>query len=354
MTRRLILDCSVGEGGGSALRLALPMAVAREIPLTLLNLRGGRSAATRGVGWTHAAFIEAVSRWTDSSADFRMGGTTVHFTPGRRPDGALRIDLDDPARTFATDSVAVERDYDGASDHFVTNADNVDGRGVRGHAVSMFLLGLLPLLAIAEDSASIEVIGGTETPGGPFVDAVTDILFPLANSRLGTDVVADVSARGLMGRGGGYVTAKRLGRESRPGGLVARVYIFGDSAHREASESAAVEHLMAIQRRLSRPEFSVELMHVPYGRNQTQVLFLLGNSDGFQRDVSICAEEGLIWRDLPILTRLQREMTASSGRTSRFIGEQLLPVAVAMGRPLEFVTERTTAHLEAFWRCYGH
>lgn len=344
------VDCSVGEGGGGALRLSLPLATLTGQSLRLVNLRAHRSPETRGVGWTHAAFIEAICNWTGATADFKLGGTDVVFRPGVRPRELLRIDLDDPDRTFSSKPVQVVRDYGGGTDRFPQNIDNRNGRGIRGHAASMFLLGLLPLLAVSSPEARIEVAGGTETPGGPFVDAVCDVLFPAARTLFGLAVEAGVLARGLMGRGGGYayavnnVNVQGAAYVSRH---VGRVYLFGDSIYRRLSESQIRREFAAAGQMLG-TDFDVEVQAVPYGQNASQLLVLLADAEvgQFVRDISMCHEEGLDWTASQIAARVGPEL-ASLSAVSRFIAEQLLPVAAAAGLPYAFSTERLTPHLHA-------
>jgi RNA 3'-terminal phosphate cyclase len=318
--------------------------------LRLVNLRAHRSSETRGVGWTHAAFIEAVCAWTGAAADFRLGSSDVSFRPGRLPTDLLKIDLDDPDRTFASYPVEVSRDYSGASDRFPQNIDNRDGRGIRGHAASMFLLGLLPLLAVAGSAARIEVAGGTETPGGPFADAVCDVLYPAARACFGAEVAAGVLARGLMGRGGGYAFAANdvvRPRASRADRHVCRVYLFGDSTYRR-QRAAQMRRELADAGDLLNISFDVEIHDVPCAQNATQLLVLLADATAgeFARDVSMCHEEGVDWTATRIAARVGPEL-ASLGVVSRFIAEQLLPVAAATGSAYEFSTERITPHLEA-------
>src|SRR5437763_2297013 len=111
MPAELTVDCSVGEGGGGAIRVALPLSIATKTPIRLVNVRAKRSAETRGVGWIHKCFIDAVCRWTGSEAEYDWGSTEVVFWPGGTARGPLYIDLDDPNFTFASDSISVARDY---------------------------------------------------------------------------------------------------------------------------------------------------------------------------------------------------------------------------------------------------
>ncbi|MGN9805670.1 RNA 3'-terminal phosphate cyclase [Micromonospora sp. L32] len=351
------VDCSIGEGGGGALRAALPLAVLTGRPLQLVKVRAGRPDRSRGVGWTHKSYIDAVCRWTSSTAGYEMGRTELTFHPGGIPAGDVQVDLDDPDGTFGANSVSGRRNYAEASDRFAENIDNVGGRGLMGNAVSVFFVGLLPLLYAAPASASIEVSGGTETLGAPFVDAVRDILYPAANELTGRDVHLSVERRGCIGRGGGFaMAAHRTDRLRDPTqrlpareasvsrDISARFYVFGARRWRDSIAEEALRLTAQLSSRLSRrvsPEFEM----VPYPVNRVQAMFLIGTG-GYSRDVSFCFEEAGrgVFDVETVLDRLRPELELS-GCTSRFIAEQLLPLMCTRPGTSRITTERLTPHL---------
>ncbi|MFE9189936.1 RNA 3'-terminal phosphate cyclase [Micromonospora sp. NPDC007208] len=351
-----VVDCSIGEGGGGALRAALPLAVLAGQPLRLVNIRASRPDRSRGVGWTHKSYIDAVCRWTSSTASHMMGRTELTFRPGGIPEGDVLADLDDPDGTFGTNLVSGRRNYAEASDHFAENIDNVNGRGLMGNAVSVFFVGLLPLLYAAPATASIEVSGGTETLGAPFVDVVRNILYPVANELTGRNAQLSVERRGCIGRGGGFAVARHRTDRSResaprptPGdpmspGISARFYVFGGHRWRLEIAEKALRLAGQLSSRLSRA-VSPEVEMVPYPVNRVQVMFLIG--EGLhRRDVSFCFEEaghGVLDVET-VLDRLRPELECS-GMTSRFIAEQLLPLMCTRPGTWTVTTERFTPHL---------
>ncbi|WP_431884777.1 RNA 3'-terminal phosphate cyclase [Micromonospora wenchangensis] len=355
MPELTVVDCSVGEGGGGALRAALPMAVLTGRPVRLTNIRANRSGRSAGVGWTHRTYIEALRGWTSSEAEYTMGGTELTFYPGHVPDSEILIDLDDPVGTFGANTVSGRRNYLEASDRFMENVDNVDGKGLMGNAVSVFFVGLLPLLYAAPPSASVEVSGGTETLGAPFVDVVRDSLFPAANELTGKRLSISVQRRGCIGRGGGFATAahdqgqagpvSRLRRNRDTSQTVtARFYIFGGRQWRATAAGKVVDFTARLSSHLSRT-VSAEVEMVPYPVNRAQVLFLVG-SGIYSRDISFCSEEvGREAFDVEgVLDRLSPELDLI-GFTSRFIAEQLLPLLCTKPGPSMIKTEKITPHL---------
>jgi hypothetical protein len=74
------------------------------------------------------------------------------------------------------------------------------------------------------------------------------------------------------------------------------------------------------------------------------MLFLMSDGRRFIRDVSACDEEAAWAQPEMIERRLSREH-ARLLFSSRFISEQLIGVANAIGIPLELTTERVTPHL---------
>ena len=353
----LKIDCSVGEGGGGLVRASLPLAVLTGQPVELVNIRSRRDPATRGIGWTHFAFIEAICAWTGSRAEFSgLGATRLIFTPGPgRTAGQLSIDLDDSDKTFTTDHVHVTRNYIDGSDHFLENIDNRNGRGIRGHSIAMFLVGLLPLLATADGATTIRALGSTETPGGPFIDAIKHCLYPPASKLVGRVLQCDVKSRGCLGVGGGEVLAtiqpdqqamppNTLTLEDGQSLVEAIYYLFGGSRFSASASSQLLQGHQQIEATLM-TSIEADMIFIPYSVRRVQVIFLIKTHQSV-RDVSVCWEEGwgLGAAFVEACTlRLVNEMEAA-GLTSRFVVEQLLPLAAATNSLHRFRTEALTNH----------
>jgi RNA 3'-terminal phosphate cyclase len=359
MTSPVVIDCSVGEGGGGMLRCALPLAVITRQAVTLKNFRSWRTDASRGVGWIHHRFIQAVCELSDSSCDYEWGATQIAFWPGELSARPIRLDLDDPAWTFATDAITGRRDYRGATDRIDQNIDNVDGRGVRGHAIGGFLVGLLPLLLEAPGTR-IEAVGGTETLAAPFVDAVLNALYPLASKLTGIGLDGEVFARGCMGRGGGTVAvashravdtvSQRLDLPPLPTTtrieMKAVVYVFGFASWRESTLQRLAGALSMMKDRLGL-SLAVRDVSIPYGSDRWALLVEI-SAGTYVRDVGFTSEEGISDSDLEraLHDRVSAEIAAAR-LLSRFLVEQLLPIVALRFQQATIATESITPHMRS-------
>ncbi len=361
MERIVELDCSVGEGGGGMLRCALPLSVATQKPVRLWNFRSGRAEGSKGIGWIHTRFIEAICSLTNSSCDFNWGSTDIDFWPGALSTKGVQIDLDEPKRTFATDDFAVRRQYAMASDAFTSNIDNVNRQGLRGHSIGGFLSGLAPLLALSPGT-HVEIVGGTETLGAPFADAVLSGLYPLASRICGVQITGTVERRGCMGRGGGYVTAlSQLSEDSHADvtalssleevvdedlQVKANVYLYGFRGWRDAQAEYLENVLDRVALRCEH-NIDVSVVDTPYGVNRWAMLVSI-HCGPYVRDMSFAAEELIEESSLGdlVCSRLLAEIDKVRV-PSRFIVEQLVPLVAVTRSQFSMVTERSTPHLES-------
>jgi RNA 3'-terminal phosphate cyclase (ATP) len=341
-----MLTIDASAGGGGLLRTALPLSVALGVPVRLVNVRV--AAPERGLAWPHVRLLQVLSGWTGSDAGaVRLGDTEVVFRPGRiRPAGPVRLDLDDPVRTFERRGIVVRRDYTTAKDVFPGGLPDQGGRSVRGYSVCAPLMSLLPLLPLMGPGASATIRGGTETAGAPFADAVRCALLPALTAQFGVRLTLSVARRGCIGIGGGEVTATagpEADSRSVPvpvpaGGTAALLYLFGD-----VGDDVAARWRDDLPRQLPDPLQS-STVRVAYPVPRVQQLFLLGGA--WTRDVSVCSEEGL-----PLSGRQAYERVLSerrfTGHVSRFLLEQLLLWAAVRGEDACWTTERWTGHLDA-------
>ncbi|MDX3639700.1 RNA 3'-terminal phosphate cyclase [Streptomyces sp. MB09-02B] len=339
-----MLTIDAAAGGGGLLRTALPLSVALGVPVRLRNVRV--TAPERGLAWPHVRLVEGLCGWTDSDAgDVRAGDTDLIFRPGGiRPVGNLRIDLDDPPRTFEHRDITLRRDYSGAKDVFPGGLPDVGGRSVRGYSVCAPLIALLPLLPLMGPRATVTVRGGTETGGAPFADAVRYALLPALAAQFKVGLAMSVDQRGCIGIGGGEVTAAAepapvvLPTTPTCAGTTAFLYLFG----------AVRGNVPSRWRDGVRPwlpgPLRTEVVHVAYPVPRIQQLFLLGG--GWPRDVSVCAEEGLPLAAPEVRERVLAEHR-NTGHVSRFLLEQMLLWAAVRGERACWTTEHWTDHLRS-------
>jgi len=200
----MVIDGS--EAGGGLLRAALPLSIFHHFPIEIVNFRSGRREP--GLGWPHFALLRALK--TSSIIELEgatMGSTNMSIVPTENitPGTHVDVNLDDPDFTFLSSNIRTERNYHSVEDAFpAQELINREGRGVKGHAVSTPLLGLLPLTL---SGVTLSLSGGTETPGAPFVDALSLSTLRVVNSLFDLQMGIDVHSRGAFGMGGGLVSA---------------------------------------------------------------------------------------------------------------------------------------------------
>ena len=335
------------EAGGGLLRAALPLSVACQEPLDVVNFRTGRREP--GLGWPHLAVLWAMEQSGLVSVDnATMGSTDFSVAPQANvtPDTHITVDLDNPLHTFPLTGIRANRDYGSAEDTFDQQLNNRGGRGARGHAVSTPLLGLLPLTL---SGATLSLKGGTETPGAPFVDALRfstlSVLNALFNQRMGVRV----DSRGTFGIGGGSVRAGNGTNhlQALPNGPQFITYWSGEVSNGVTDRMrVAQENNRAICSLL--PE--VELVDVAYDDAQTtvnQLLLVPGTENGFARDVSLCGEETIPRISGDAFTSRVKNELAHLDLVSRFHIEQVLLMAAIKGEGGKWRTERLTPHIAA-------
>jgi len=352
------LDCRAGEGGAGVVRVALPLAVLHGRRVRLHGIRVDRR--DRGLGWPHLCYIETLCRWTGARAlGAAFGATEFVFEPGeRQPSGTIAFNLDEPTMTFELAEISVRRAYADGSDEFGQLLNNRDGKGVRGHSLVTPLLGLLPLLVAGDGTTEVNASGSTETPGAPFVDAVAETFIPFLNALADKEYAIDVQRRGILGHGGGRALTRRTPAATTVAAacdalrgrlgpalptLSARFFVFGGVAARTSLTASCHAFCASLEERLSRP-IPLTVVETDYPLERIQQLYLIRVGD-LCRDVSVCWEESSSPLDVDrVCTRLLDEI-GNAMLPSRFLVEQLLPVASVLSRNFEFITERWTGHL---------
>lgn len=166
----LVIDGSIGEGGGQVLRTSLALAVATGQPFRIHSIRARRSKP--GLLHQHLAAVRAAAA---------VGGATVHgdalgssslaFAPGRVVPGR---------HEFAV--------------------------GTAGSA-TLVLQAILPALLLAPVASTITVAGGTHNPHAPPFDFLARTFLPLL-CRLGPRVEARLESHGFFPAGGGRITVE--------------------------------------------------------------------------------------------------------------------------------------------------
>lgn len=356
------LDCSVGEGGGGILRAALPLSMVLQSPIHFTRFRIERPE--KGIGWPHKWLVDGICRWTKSRAkNIELGESDFVFEPGSLDfSGSQTWNFDDPGVTSEFLNVSVVRKYDEASDNFLQPMNNIGGKAARGHSIVTPLLAIIPIMLHSKQHCiTANMIGGTETPGAPFIDAL-QFYFMVPLKEIGASMSLKVHKRGCIGIGGGRVqvdaapAAKLLPFQQIPNtdgtdkpSLSVFMYIYGSPKYHE---EALDKYTLFIEKLSCFLGINININYtfIPYVVNKYQQLFILRNGASV-RDISICFEEieeteranfGMALAS----RRLEKELQYSH-LMSRFAVEQFLPVAATIPETSTFLTDGITDHAQS-------
>ncbi|MEM3980686.1 MAG: RNA 3'-terminal phosphate cyclase [Ignisphaera sp.] len=166
----LVIDGSIGEGGGQILRYALALASVVQKPVKIINIRAKRK--NPGLQPQHLTSVKAVAAITSADVEGAYKGSMeLIFRPKALRGGSYVFDV-----------------------------------GTAG-SVSLVLQSLLPILPFLDRKTSIEIRGGTDVPMSPPIDYIKYVLIPLLNM-FGYKIEVEVVRRGHYPRGGGVVKIK--------------------------------------------------------------------------------------------------------------------------------------------------
>lgn len=178
MPRVVVIDGSMGEGGGQILRTAVALSTILGVPVRIYNIRAKRK--NPGLRPQHLTAVKAVAQLSGAKVEgARVGSMELTFTPGRIRGGSYRFDV-----------------------------------GTAG-SVSLVLQALLPVLAYAPEPVDLTITGGTDVPMAPTIDYIRYVLSWFLGV-VGYGVNIEVKRRGHYPRGGGIV---RVRVNNPPGGF---------------------------------------------------------------------------------------------------------------------------------------
>ncbi len=167
MPNLIVIDGSMGEGGGQILRTALALSAVTGRPVKIINIRAKRKKP--GLRPQHLTAVQALAQITKARViGASVGSMTIEFYPGKVQGGFYKFDI-----------------------------------GTAG-SISLVLQALLPALAYADRPVRLRIRGGTDVPMSPTIDYVREVLFKLL-LRLGYKTRLSVLRRGHYPRGGGIV-----------------------------------------------------------------------------------------------------------------------------------------------------
>ena len=167
VTEYILIDGSFGEGGGQILRYSLAIASIMRRPVKIINIRVKRS--NPGLQRQHLTAIRALAELTRARVyGAEIGSTEVSFEPTGIFHGKFNLDI-----------------------------------GTAG-SITLVLQSILPVIAFADSSVTVELKGGTDVPWSPTFDYFKNVmLYHLRN--LGYEIELKLLRRGHYPRGGGHV-----------------------------------------------------------------------------------------------------------------------------------------------------
>jgi RNA 3'-terminal phosphate cyclase (ATP) len=165
---RLVIDGSIGEGGGQIVRTSLFFSSLLGIPIEIKNIRAKRKPS--GLKKQHLGIVKALKIITNAYVEGAYeGSTTLIFEPKTLKSGAYRINLETAA------------------------------------SISLFFQTILPLAFFVPKRFLIAAKGGTDVEKAPTVDWVKNVFLPHLEP-LAKRTSFRIIRRGFMPAGGGIVS----------------------------------------------------------------------------------------------------------------------------------------------------
>lgn len=168
MTDTVVIDGSIGEGGGQVLRLSVALAAATCTPIRVTDIRANRK--NPGLRPQHMAAVKAVTTLCHAETQgLEVGSRELAFIPHVPPSGDVEVDV-----------------------------------GTAG-SVTLVLQAVLGALSVpGAGPAKITVTGGTDVIMAPSWDYFAHVLVP-ALGRAGLDMDMECQRRGFFPKGDGKV-----------------------------------------------------------------------------------------------------------------------------------------------------
>jgi len=164
------IDGSLGEGGGSVLRVAVALSAVSRKPIHIYNIRAKRPKP--GLAPQHMHGVEALARLTNARVEgLSIRSMELAFEPGAVEGGRYRVDI-----------------------------------GTAG-SITLILQALMPAAAFATKPVEVEITGGSDVPMAPSIDYLTNVTLPTLR-KMGYVGEVELIRRGHYPQGGGVVGAR--------------------------------------------------------------------------------------------------------------------------------------------------
>ncbi|GAB4252137.1 MAG: RNA 3'-terminal phosphate cyclase [Acidobacteriota bacterium] len=237
----LVIDGSMGEGGGQVLRTSLALSICLGVPFRIVKIRAGRPKP--GLGRQHLAAVQAAAAISGAQVEgATLGSQELAFAPGPCHLGDYRFSI-----------------------------------GTAG-STTLVLQAILPPLALAGGVSSVYLCGGTHNPQAPPYPFVERTLLPVL-ARLGVPVTAQLLRPGFYPRGGGELAVTVGPSELRPGDFLERGAVRAVTA--EIALAGLPDHIArreaaTLQRELEIPFEAIRVKRYPpqWGPGNTVSVFV--------------------------------------------------------------------------------
>ena len=295
----IIIDGSLGEGGGQILRTALALSLVTGKPFRMENIRAKRDKP--GLLRQHLTAVNAAVEVGNAQVEGNtIGSRTLSFAPGTIKAGAYRWAI-----------------------------------GTAGSA-TLVLQTVLPCLLTADQPSELVLEGGTHNPYAPPFDFLENAFLPLLN-RMGPTVLAKLERPGFYPAGGGKFTvaitpARRLARLdlTERGEIVKRE---GKAVVSQLSRKIAEIELAVLQAKLGWEPECLRVEDVSNPRGPGNILICTVASQNVTEVFTGFGERGVPAERVALATVEEvREYLAAGVPVGRHLADQLLiPMALAGG-----------------------
>lgn len=307
----IVLDGSMGEGGGQILRSALSLSIVTGQPFTMQRIRAGRSRS--GLLRQHLTAVHAAATISDATVSGdRLGSSTLEFHPRSIRHGTFRFDV-----------------------------------GSAGSATLVLQTILLPLWH-AQGKSHVELSGGTDNPAAPPFDFIATTYLPVLQS-MGAHASATLHRHGFYPRGNGHFSVEIDPAERwQPLDLLERgplLSVLARAVVADLPPQIAHRELRVVRSELAWPEEVLITEVLPPGQGPGNVLFVTVESERITETFAAFGERGVRAEDVARGACLQVRRYLDAGvPVGPYLADQLLlPLGVAKG---QFRTLALTAHAE--------
>ncbi len=163
----IVIDGSMGEGGGQILRTTIALSSVLLKPVKIINIRAKRK--NPGLRPQHITAIRVAAALTDAKTKgVYVGSREIVFIPQRHKSGVFKFNI-----------------------------------GTAG-SISLVMQAVLPIILFSPEKTCIDIIGGTDVSWSPPIDYMRFVFRELIK-KMGVEVTIKLLRRGHYPRGGGRV-----------------------------------------------------------------------------------------------------------------------------------------------------